>query len=202
LKPFEEDSMDQYPNSESDDARAAAPPATPRAAYEPPRTRRGGDFWHSEDSRRKSPILAALMSLMPGLGQIYLGYYQQGFFNILVIGGLISLVNHGARGLEPLVVMFLVFYWLFNVVDASRRALLCNQALDGIGAVSAQAVALPGKGSLPGGIVLIAAGMILLTNTVWGFSLEWLERWWPGAFVLGGAYLIGSALIERRQHAS
>ena len=39
------------------------------------------------DQRRKSPTLAALLSLMPGLGQVYVGYYQQGFIDIAVAAG-------------------------------------------------------------------------------------------------------------------
>ena len=45
-----------------------------------------------DDPRRKSPWLAAILSAMPGLGQIYVGYYQQGFINALVVGGLIAII--------------------------------------------------------------------------------------------------------------
>ena len=37
------------------------------------------------DPRSKSPALAAILSMMPGLGQVYIGYYQRGFVHILVI---------------------------------------------------------------------------------------------------------------------
>lgn len=43
------------------------------------------------DPRRKSVLLASVLSAVPGIGQIYVGYYQQGFTNILVICGLFAL---------------------------------------------------------------------------------------------------------------
>ncbi|MCK4305137.1 MAG: hypothetical protein KAY24_12945, partial [Candidatus Eisenbacteria sp.] len=58
----------------------------------------------STNSQRlgKSPGLAALCSLMPGLGQIYVGYYRSGFLNILIVSGIITVLARGAAaGLEP-----------------------------------------------------------------------------------------------------
>ena len=38
-----------------------------------------------------------------------------------------------AGGAEPLFGIFLAFFWLFNIVDAWRRATFYNNALAGIG---------------------------------------------------------------------
>ena len=48
------------------------------------------------DPRRKNPALAGILSAMPGLGQIYVGYYPRGFIHIMVVGILIALLNSGA----------------------------------------------------------------------------------------------------------
>jgi hypothetical protein len=160
-----------------------------------------------DDPRRKSPALATIMSLMPGLGQIYVGYYQQGFTNILVAAGTITLLSNshdvGLRPLEPLLGVFLAFFWLYNLVDAGRRASFYNQALAGLeNKALPEDMRLPGGGgSLAGGIALVVLGLIMFSNTMFGLSLEWLEKWWPLALVLGGAYLIFSAVRERKTPA-
>jgi hypothetical protein len=43
------------------------------------------------DPRRKSVALASILSCMPGLGQVYVGYYHLGFIYILVVTGLITI---------------------------------------------------------------------------------------------------------------
>jgi hypothetical protein len=37
---------------------------------------------------RKSPVAAALLSVIPGLGHIYLGHYRKGLFYLLAASGL------------------------------------------------------------------------------------------------------------------
>ncbi|RPJ59287.1 MAG: hypothetical protein EHM23_14650, partial [Acidobacteria bacterium] len=92
------------------------------------------NYYQQDDPRQKSPALAAMLSLVPGLGQVYLGYYQQGFINILVVGALIAyLASDALRSLVVLGAFFLVFYWFYNIVDAARRASLYNQMLAGLG---------------------------------------------------------------------
>jgi hypothetical protein len=47
----------------------------------------------------------------------------------------------------------------------------------------------------------VILGLIIFSNTMFGFSLDWLARWWPLALVAGGAYLIYSAARDRRSKA-
>src|SRR2546422_5166435 len=89
------------------------------------------------DPRTKSPTLAGFLSLMPGLGQIYVGYYQRGFVHIVVVGTTIALLaNDAVPELVPLLGLFLAFFWLYNVIDAGRRASLYNMALQGAGTMA------------------------------------------------------------------
>ncbi len=149
-----------------------------------------------EDPRAKSSVLAAVLSLMPGLGQIYIGYYVQGFTNIVVVASLITLLARGLGDLTPLAALFLAFYWLYNIVDASRRASFYNQALAGLGPMDLpKEIEMPaGGGSLFGGIALIVLGGLALAYTRFHVSMVWLERWWPAALVILGAYLIYKSL--------
>jgi len=154
---------------------------------------------YGEDSRRKSPLVASVMSVMPGLGQIYVGYYVQGFVNSIVVASLIAVLSQNARQWEPLLGMFLAFFWLYNIVDAGRRAALYNYALAGLGPDELpDRVGMPQRSSLAAGVALLALGSMLLAHTRWGYSLQWLEYWWPLGLVLLGAYLVATSLLARR----
>lgn len=151
------------------------------------------------DSRLKSPVIAVLLSIMPGLGQAYLGYYQLGFLNIFVVASLITLLASGIGGLTPLVALFMAFFWLFNLVDAGRRAMLLNQVIaqtpelpDGFGAMSF-------KGRILGGLLLIAVGTLSIAHIRFHISLDWLQNWWPVALVIVGVYLVWQAVMERKE---
>lgn len=175
------------PHSRAEDLGIAPAQPAPRRDY-------------LDDPRRKSPVLALVLSLMPGVGQIYVGFYQQGFMNALIAASIIALLAAGVvHRAEPLFGMFLAFFWLYNVVDAWRRAVFYNNALAGIGPAT-----LPddfavsrGHGSLAGGIAMIAVGVVLLSNTLLGLPLDWLERWWPVAFLIVGGWLLYPTFAKR-----
>jgi hypothetical protein len=146
----------------------------------------------ADDPRRKNPHFAAFLSLVPGLGQIYTGHYQQGFVNVVVIGALISLLVAGVGPLQPLAAFFLVFYWLYNVIDAYRRASLYNHVLAGLGPLEIPEEPEPtdARGSLLGGILLAGFGLVALAHTLLDLRVDWIEDWWPIVLVLLGAFLI------------
>jgi hypothetical protein len=155
-----------------------------------------------DDPRKKSVMLAILLSAMPGLGQVYVGYYDLAFRNILVICGLIALLATGAvHRLEPVVGLFMAFYWLHNLVDAGRRASFYNQALAGVRPMDLpEDMKAPQRfGSLGGGILLIAVGLTLFANTMFDVPLEWLAQWWPLGLVGAGAWLV---VADRRARAA
>jgi hypothetical protein len=157
----------------------------------------------AQDPRHKSPVLAAVMSLLPGIGQTYVGYYQQGFINIVVIAGLITALAY--RGIsddiKPFLAIFMAFYWFYNMVDAYRKAIFYNQVLAGIGALEMpDGEQLPGlRGSLFGGVVMIIAGAIAISYTVFGIPMGWLNRWWPMALILFGALLLYQSIAAKRK---
>ena len=153
------------------------------------------------DPRLKSPLLAMLLSCMPGLGQVYIGYYQRGFIHILVTASLIAFLSASGNmnPLIPMAAFFLAFFWLYNIVDAGRRAALYNLALAGTESIAPpEDFKMPAAGgSIIGGICLIGLGAILLSNTLWGISLAWVEDWWPVALFIPGVWLIVRSIQER-----
>lgn len=178
------------------------PPAQAPVVSAPPR----GNLWQRPgsmpfDPRRKSPLLAAFLSICPGLGQVYVGYYQRGFVHILVMASVFAAaVNSLFPGAEPFLVLFIIFFELYNIVDAGRRAALYNYAMESgeTPEIPAGQTELPGLGgSLVGGALLILVGGILLSHTVFEIPLDWLERWWPVAPILFGVYLLARWQQER-----
>lgn len=149
---------------------------------------------------RKSPALATVLSSLPGLGQIYVGYYQQGFINIMIAASIIAILSStGGNGLEPFFGVFLAFFWLFNMIDANRRAMHFNRVAAGLGGEEIpDGFSIPGTGgSLAGGALLIVVGLLLFLNSKFDMSMEWLEEWWPLALVAGGVWLMVKARQQR-----
>ncbi len=172
---------------------ATPPPHAP--AREPYR-----DSSYRYDPRSKSPLLAFLLSAMPGLGQVYVGYYQRGFIHILVVGSLIALLaGEVIPDLIPLMGIFLAFFWLYNCIDAARRASLYNQALAGASPIQPpdDIITSGAAGSVLGGVVLIAGGFLLLLHTRFDLSLAWLKDWWPVIPMLFGVYLVLKSIYAR-----
>ena len=149
--------------------------------------------------RRKKPFLATILSIVPGLGQVYVGYYKRGFINAITVALLITFLTLEIVPLMPLAGIFLGFFWLYNLVDAGRRASLYNQALAGGAEIELPAdFETPGfRGSLIGGAALVVLGLIMLSHTAFDASLAWLEDWWPLALIGFGAYLVVKAMQER-----
>ncbi|MBD3162454.1 MAG: hypothetical protein GF346_08870 [Candidatus Eisenbacteria bacterium] len=152
--------------------------------------------------KRKSPFLAGLFSLMPGLGQIYVGYYLRGFVHAGIFASVVALLDGPAGGgLEPLLGIFLGFFYLYNVIDAVRLASLYNDVMQSGGKIPEvlpKNLPSPG-GSLFGGIILVGLGFLFLLNTLFEVSLAWLSDWWPMIPVLFGIYLIQKGIQERRE---
>jgi len=154
----------------------------------------------AHDPRRRSPFLASLLSVGPGLGQVYCGYYQRGFAHALVVATIITLMAGDFVGpLLPLSGIFLGFFWIYNIIDAGRRAMLINEALDGRTNLELpDDFQPPGlRGSVAGGVAIAGLGVVLLFHTLLDYSLEWVEEWWPAALIAFGVYLVYKARQEQ-----
>ena len=133
--------------------------------------------------------------MMPGLGQVYVGYYKHGFVIMGVFALVISLlaaIEGESSGLAPLMGTFLPFFYFYNIIDAIRKAKIYNQVIDGISqAKLPEDLQFSGfAGSLAGGLVLIFVGLLALLHTLFGMSLAWLADWWPLFLVVMGVYLV------------
>jgi len=157
------------------------------------------------DANLKAPVLAGFLSaIFPGLGQIYVGYYQRGATFTLTMAAIITtLAGNLMHGLEPLLGIAIGFTWFLGIIDANRLANLYNQALQGRTAMDLpDGFQLPReRGSYAGGAVLVALGLLLFLNRNFDFSLEWLEDWWPLGVMGLGIWLIVKARQGRGPRA-
>jgi len=198
-----QDPIDQDAAGQHDVARNTAPPEPPThpSPYAASRTMHQPPATLADDPMRRSPFIAATLSLMPGLGQVYTGYTRLGFVHAIVVAVVLAFLSGVAHGaVQPLLAVFLTFFWLYGVVDAARRAMLVNQALLGrLHMNLPEALGEPGfRGSLAGGVTLVAVGALLLSNTLFNVSLAWVEDWWPVALIGFGAFLAYRAIEDRK----
>jgi hypothetical protein len=94
--------------------------------------------------------------------------------------------------------MTAVFIWIFNLIDAGRMAALYNHAAAGSDTIEMpRDLKLPKLGgSIMGGLLLLLFGGIALSNTAFGYSLDWLERWWPAFPAALGLYLLARGVMD------
>lgn len=135
------------------------------------------------------PALAAFLSLVPGLGHLYVGAYQRAA--MLLIGIIVVCIVTPL----PISVFLALFLWFFGMFDAYRQAQLGNLRLRGECEPSEDA----SQANLAFGVFLTVVGGLLLLKKLELIDLDWLRDWWPLIPVLAGVYLIVSALLERQR---
>jgi hypothetical protein len=145
----------------------------------------------------KNPMLAAVLSLFPGVGNIYNGLYMRGVTFFLVIACLIGIVSDGRH---PLFGLAIAFFWLFNVIDAYRQATLINYGYaQDLGLLDMPKVPRAGQGGLMAGILLSLVGLVAIADQYLEIRLDWIFNLWPFALVAIGVWLIVASFRARRQ---
>lgn len=165
------------------------PPAVPPAAAYPEQA--GFIF-------KKNPLLAAGLSLFPGVGHIYNGLYMRGITFFLIIISLILLANsEGVFGFA------VGFFWIFNVIDTYRQAVLINfgYAQD-LGMLDLPPHPKASQGGLAAGILLTTVGIFAFLDRFVHIDMEWLIDFWPLALIGIGLWLIVGAIRDRKARAA
>ncbi len=196
---------DDHKYTEIDAPAAPEPPKPPKPPAPkppeptPPEPEQAQDFesqdWIPEsddvfdDSPKKSPVAAALLSLVPfGLGHLYLGQYSRALAFFVGFWAPILLLDVPLLG---------IFFFFFAIFDAFRQAQLINLAAK----EGHDLPAGPFQGGLAAGVFLIVLGGVLLCRNWIDFYWvrEFLHDWWPAILVLIGGYFIYGAVKENRQ---
>jgi cell wall-active antibiotic response 4TMS protein YvqF len=177
-----ESSWPQYPDSPPPPPAAPAAPA-PLAVRDP--------------IHQKSPRLAVVLSAFPGLGNVYNGLYLRGFIEFLIVAGLFGLVD---RHDTPFLVMSLLFFWAFSILDAYRQAVLINYGYaQDLGLLDRPQRPSAGQGGLIAGLVLTVIGVLAFIEEFIDVDLRWLYDLWPVLLIGIGIWLIVASIKERRK---
>ena len=137
-----------------------------------------------------NPAVAALLGLIPGVGAIYNGEYMKALTLIFIFGGTISLLDSGAaRGLEPLLGLFLAGFYFYMPIEAYQTA---KRRASGL-APASSGWEMPGtkggKATPIGPLVLIVVGVLFLLNNFLPYHFH-LLRFWPLALIACGAWML------------
>jgi hypothetical protein len=149
----------------------------------------------------KSPALAGLLSMFPGLGHLYLGLYQRAF---AFAGAFIVSISFSAHGrAETFFGPMIAFVWFFAIIDAVRQAKAINRGYVAAGgyAPSAQLRRAEGTASLTWGVILVGLGAIWLLDryNLLDRLLDAVPDWGgPVAFILLGLVLILTHVKRKR----
>jgi hypothetical protein len=173
--PADTPSWQQYPD--------APPPVAPAPAAQ-------RDAIH-----QKIPFLAGILSGFPGMGNIYNGLYLRGLIQFLIVASLVNMMDHHGT---PFLGMSLAFFWIFNVLDAYRQAVLINFGYSqDLGLIDQPQRPRAGQGGLVAGIILTALGIIAFLDQYVDVDLRWLYDLWPLAIVAVGVWLIAASIRDR-----
>lgn len=143
---------------------------------------------------KRSPAAAVWLSLLPGLGHIFVGqalpnpearkaYVTKGFLYGLMTVGLIYLTDQADGPFGILIPIF----WVYVMLDAHRCAVEANRAIEA-GEQTPPSQATNGTPWL--GWSAVGLGALLLLNNLFDFDFDWLWRFWPLALILVGVKLI------------
>ncbi|MEW5764390.1 MAG: hypothetical protein ACOYXN_07590 [Acidobacteriota bacterium] len=145
----------------------------------------------------KKPLLAGLLALFPGVGNLYNGLYLRGALFFAVVATLLAI---GSEGEHPVLGFVVAFAWIFNVLDSYRQAQLINYGYaQDLGLEDLPALPKAGQGGLAAGVLLFVLGAAASLQIYFDVDLSWLLEFWPLGLMAAGGWLILSWYRERRR---
>ncbi len=182
--------MDQETPTSAPAAQAPPPPEAPAAPPPPVAEPRGQNY--------KNPILAGVLSLFPGIGNIYNGLYMRGLAFFLICTSMIVLTAE-SNG-HPFFGLGIAFSWIFNVVDAYRQATLINHGYAQDLGIDEPPKMSSGQGGAVVGAIMFLIGAFALWDNYFGpIDLDWLVDLWPVFLMAIGAWLIFDTMRDRQK---
>src|SRR6476661_1315450 len=146
--------------------------------------------------RKTSPVVATLLSFVPGLGAAYNGQTAKAIVHFAIFASFfqMAVLTQGVH----FFVLGVLGTWLFAAVDACRTAQLMRAGLSPDAEEDVIARRLYGN-PFAWGTTLIIIGTLFLLHTLLGVQLP-IKEWLPVALVALGAYMLFDYL--RRGRAS
>jgi hypothetical protein len=150
----------------------------------------------------KKPGFAAFLSAFPGLGNVYNGLYLRGlifFVIIFTLVGIVSSLDGSSQGAAVFFGPAIAFFWLFNMIDAYRQAVLINHGYQqDLGLLDLPKRLRPGQGGIAAGVILVLIGVYALLERFANVQLDWIFDLWPLLAVGLGVWLIWGTIRDRR----
>ena len=142
---------------------------------------------------KKSPGLAAVLGVIPGLGAVYTGEYMKALIYVLIFAAFIGALNSDLGDpAEPILGILLSAFIVFMAIDACRSAKAINAGQAPpihIGRVMSDKPVGP--------LILIGLGVLFLLQQLHIFRIGWAFRYWPVILIAIGAWM-----LYRRQQNS
>jgi len=149
--------------------------------------------------RHNSPVIATLLSFVPGLGAAYNGQTSKAIVHFAVFASFfqLAIVTESVEFGLPLFVAGFFGAWLFSAVDAYRTAQLLRAGLAPDTEQDVIARRLYGS-PLAWGVTLTVLGAIFLAQQIFGIRLP-IRQILPVLLILLGAYILGDYLLRQRR---
>lgn len=133
--------------------------------------------------KKKSPSLAAVLSLLPGLGAIYNGQILKGISFILIFASLLGLEDH-ARGFEDVIFRLMAAgFYFYMIIDSYNSARAINLGLE-------NASLYPKEVTTLFGLILLLLGIAFMLVNFGLIHYEDIVKLWPLIFIVIGAKMI------------
>ncbi|MEW6338560.1 MAG: LiaI-LiaF-like domain-containing protein [Acidobacteriota bacterium] len=179
----------QEPTTNEQNQSMALPEPTP--AVPPPAPAQASPL------RRYSTGLATWLSLVPGLGHVYLGLYQRAI--VFFCAGVAAAWITDQADVGPLLIFFV---WPFTMIDANRQAHAINAGLVPEPLTGTEYPKAKRRHTGLGfGVFLTVLGLIMLYNQFYPIDFSFLETWWPLLLVIAGAWLMGKHFLEQKRRS-
>jgi hypothetical protein len=152
-----------------------------------------------EIRRSNSPLVATLLSFVPGLGAAYNGQTSKAIVHFAVFASFfqLAIVTESVEYGLPLFVAGFFGTWLFSAVDAYRTAQLLRAGLAPDTEQDVIARRLYGS-PLAWSITLIVLGAIFLAQQMFGVRLP-VRQVLPALLIVLGAYMLIDYLLAQRR---
>ncbi len=157
--------------------------------------RGGGGHRLHHQSEEKSPLLALLLGVVPGLGAAYNGQNIKALMHFVAVLGLWALADIFGMPLELTFGLGAVAFHLYTIYDASHSAQRQRRGEDLNAEDERLKLFLRQRMNLFGGL-LVGVGAMAILNIAFP---DLLNRFWPILLILAGVYFIWS--YQRNKYA-
>ena len=184
--PLPDEGLATQPEGATQPVAAAPPPAPTEDAAAPNDT--------------PSPALAFILGLVPGVGAVYNEQYAKAVLQVVLLGGVFSLIrSRAASGLEPLLIPLVILFFFYMPLDSLRTARRLRRG-ESVGEFSGLfSLRDLARSSPAAGIVFIAAGIVILLHSLGYWHIRDILPFWPAILIALGVYMVYERVTSRRQ---